>query len=284
MRGDCPPELAAAEARDLQRAKRHFEDEGRVSGFTFRAYHANGVKEALVELGRSSCAYCEADYDATAPVDAEHFRPKGGVEIDGDLVQPGYWWLAGSWDNLLPSCIRCNRQEHFTIYDGRIVLLGKGNLFPLEDETARGTRPGAEVRETPLLINPCLEDPTIYIGMADKDGDWLAVPMDHDPQSLSSRRALASIDAYGLNRPGLVRVRSIYFNRAKLAVAQLRRAARRLDGIPTNNAEERDDVAIDVELALAQLRSLTSGDDSYSGSLRTFIAPQLADLNIALWP
>lgn len=281
-RTGCPPALTAAGTREALRATKFFVDEGKVSDFTFRAYRATGVKEALVKLGRSNCAYCEADYDTTAPVDAEHFRPKGGIEIDGDLVQPGYWWLAGSWDNLLPSCIRCNRQEHFAIYDGTEVLLGKGNLFPLENEAARATEPGGEDGEVPLLINPCAEDPSLFLRVEDRDGRWLVVPADADPTSLANRRGLVSIDTYGLNRPPLVRKRSIYFERAKLAIAQLRKAARRLDQLALADIEGREDAVDDINLALSHLRGLTSGDDSFSGTLEVFIAPQLAELNMKL--
>lgn len=278
----CPPTLATSAPREFARAKRYFVDDGKASGFTFRAYGNPQVKEALGQLSQFNCAYCEADYDVTAPVDAEHFRPKGGVEIGGDLVQPGYWWLAASWDNLLPSCIRCNRQEYFTIYDGSAVLLGKGNLFPIEVEATRATVPGAEAAELPLLIDPSIEEPSTYIRFESRDGKWLAVPVDPDPASLASRRARVSIDAYGLNRPGLVRKRSIYFERVELTVAQLRKFARRLDRLPADAVEEREDTEDDINLALTQLRRMTSGEDRFSGMLATFIRPHLATLSMTL--
>lgn len=278
----CPARLATSAPRELTRAKRYFVDDGNTNGFTFRAYSNPEVKEALGQLSQFNCAYCEADYDVTAPVDAEHFRPKGGIQIGGELVQPGYWWLAASWDNLLPSCIRCNRQEYFTIYDGSTVLLGKGNLFPIDDEATRAKVPGAEAAELPLLIDPSIEEPSAYIRFEPRDGKWLAVPVDPDPASLAWRRAHNSINAYALNRPGLVRKRSIYFERVELTVAQLRKFARRLDRLPDDAFEEREDIEDDISLSLTQLRRMASGEDRFSGMLATFIAPRLALLNMAL--
>ncbi|MEF9674035.1 hypothetical protein QNM99_25505 [Pseudomonas sp. PCH446] len=42
-------------------------------------------------------------------MDVEHYRPKGAVSEDAS--HPGYWWVAMDWDNLLPSCIDCNRKR-----------------------------------------------------------------------------------------------------------------------------------------------------------------------------
>jgi hypothetical protein len=52
------------------------------------------------------------------------FRPKGGwVQNDGDaLTQPGYYWLAYEWSNLLISCQLCNQEF-------------KKNRFPLLNPT-----------------------------------------------------------------------------------------------------------------------------------------------------
>lgn len=281
-RTGCPTSLAASATKELARAKTWFEDDKKTEGFKFRAYGDKIVKQALGELSQFNCAYCEADYDVTAPVDAEHFRPKGGVEIGGVLVQPGYWWLGASWTNLLPSCARCNRQEHFTIYDGSTVLLGKGNLFPIEDEATRASAPGGEAAEVPLLVDPSLEEPSTYISYELRDGAWLAVPTSQDPVSLAWRRGRVSIDVYGLNRPGLVRKRSLYFERAELSLAQLRKYARRLDRLPDEATEARAEVEDDISVTLNQLRRMTSGEDRFSGLLANFIIPTLAELNMVL--
>src|SRR3546814_21065688 len=105
---------------------------------------------ALFALVHCKCAYFEARYDTTAPVDIVHFRPKAGIVGTRHL---GYWWFAATWSNLLPSCIDCNRKrEHPTprefssltaILDERLqkgftpLSTGKGTCFPIEKEEDR---------------------------------------------------------------------------------------------------------------------------------------------------
>ena len=95
------PTYAASAAAELQRARSHFEGTGRLDGFDFNVYRDPEVKRALSKMSGGNCAYCEADYDATQPVDVEHFRPKKAIDTEGGWIQPGYWWLAADWDNLL---------------------------------------------------------------------------------------------------------------------------------------------------------------------------------------
>ena len=76
----------------------------------------------LLKLSHQKCAYCESNITATQPGDVEHYRPKGRIrDALGRIVKttrfavgsdhPGYWWLAYCWENLLPSCIDCNRRR-----------------------------------------------------------------------------------------------------------------------------------------------------------------------------
>ena len=79
-------------------AKPKAEQEKQGFEFTFAAYKADDVREALTRLFRGKCAYCESRYAVTQPMDVEHWRPKGGVEeedVDGKTrLGPGYPWLA----------------------------------------------------------------------------------------------------------------------------------------------------------------------------------------------
>jgi uncharacterized protein (TIGR02646 family) len=99
----------------------------------------------------SKCCYCEK---GVAEGEIEHFRPKAAYKI-GDrhqLVQPGYYWLAYDWDNMLLSCGECNDQKR------------KGNLFPLKKESNRATDRSMNIsKESPILINPSKEDPSKFI-------------------------------------------------------------------------------------------------------------------------
>jgi uncharacterized protein (TIGR02646 family) len=278
-RGDWPDGYKTIYEAELALARLYFEGTGRTNGFDFNAYGNHRVKAALSKMGEKKCAYCEKDYDATQPVDVEHFRPKGAVEGANGRIQPAYWWLAADWTNLLPSCIRCNREETQPLYDGTLLKTGKGERFPLADETKRADAIDGEKGETPLLIDPSIEDPADYIAFVDSDEFCIAVPVDPDPASLSFRRGRASIDIYGLNRQGLVEKRSAYRTRARARLATLRRKIYRLDALDPDDAEGREDVSQDIDEALGELRAFLSGADLFTGMLTALIEPELREMN-----
>ena len=113
------------------------------------------VVTELFDLYKNKCAYCERNRGDELQVD--HFRPKK-ARTRGDLKyrQPGYYWLAYEWSNLLPLCSKCNQK--------------KSNKFPLQgwDDSNRVTseqKNGKEStdhynlnylnqQESPLLLNP----------------------------------------------------------------------------------------------------------------------------------
>jgi hypothetical protein len=166
--------------------------------YAFKAYKSQLVRAAATN---KKCAYCESRYGGQAPVQIEHFRPKGQYDVVDpgtgkvDRRRPGYWWLASEWDNLLPSCIFCNSPNRQTFPDGTDRTAGKGNLFPLADESTRATGPGGERTEKRLLLNPFRDDPRAHLEF---DDDGLVRPKN------GSRKGKASIEVYGLMRTGLV--------------------------------------------------------------------------------
>jgi len=84
------------------------------------------LKEALLEMSHKKCAYCECRLNVESKdVTIDHFLPKSGNPTK--VVE---------WENLLPSCLRCNREK--SDYAGRIV-------------------------------NPCKEEPKEYIGLNSKN-------------------------------------------------------------------------------------------------------------------
>ena len=282
VRVQTPASLLTAGLEEFNAARLHFEGTGRHEGFKFTAYGEVDVKTALTVMTKGKCAYCEADYDATQPSDVEHFRPKGAIDTDAGRIKPGYWWLAAKWENLLPSCIRCNRRERQILFDGTELTSGKANLFPLLDEAHRASGIGQEVYEDPLLIDPCREDPSDHIRFIDDEGDCIAAPIDPDPQSRSARKARESIAIYGLNRAGLVRDRSRYMRWATLSLARLQKLARRLDALPGTEQAEWSDIAELIDQELEYLEGLTCGEDRYTGMLLALINPKLAELNLTL--
>jgi uncharacterized protein (TIGR02646 family) len=92
--------------------------------YEFQVYKHPEVKAALTALFAEKCAYCELLIEG-APFDIEHYRPKGGVVEDDRSIVQGYWWLASTWSNLLPSCQDCNRARYHEMPDGEPVKFGK---------------------------------------------------------------------------------------------------------------------------------------------------------------
>jgi uncharacterized protein (TIGR02646 family) len=92
-------------------------------------YKDGAVKAALDAMFHGKCAYCEFMYIGGMPVDIEHFRPKGAVIVGGKMRKPGYYWLAAKWENLLPSCIDCNRKRDQELQDGTVRTGRQGQLL-----------------------------------------------------------------------------------------------------------------------------------------------------------
>lgn len=203
------PAILAADGKgavETAEAIAHYQDEvKRLKPFAFKAYGDRAVKAALTRLFHGKCAYCESRFDATQPVDVEHWRPKGAVdEENGSAPVSGYYWLAASWTNLLPSCIDCNRKREHVIHPtGTRRVIGKGNYFPLHPGTARATGPGAELTEKPLLLHPYDDDPATALDLEDEGVLCPRVNADGAPDA----RGEASIRVYALNRTGLVHAR-----------------------------------------------------------------------------
>jgi uncharacterized protein (TIGR02646 family) len=83
------------------------------------------IKDALLNLSNEKCCYCECNIkEESKYMEVEHFYPKN---IYPDLVT--------NWDNLLPSCKRCN------------------------------TNKGEHDPNIEYIINPCKDDPKIHIGL-----------------------------------------------------------------------------------------------------------------------
>lgn len=195
---------AGVDERD--EAIRHFTAVAtRDESFKFAAYKGADVKANLHELFGEKCAYCEGTFRHTAPVDIEHFRPKGGVKyLAGEkLRKPGYYWLAADWDNLLPSCIDCNRARTQLLGAEETdpsEVRGKENQFPLSDPPALDRRlrhqnwddREREENRDRLLIHPCRDKPEAHMRFH-PDGRVEA----------TSRKGRETIRVLGLERRGL---------------------------------------------------------------------------------
>ena len=149
-----------------------------------QTYRAKDVKTALREAQHDKCAYCESR-PIRSRGQVEHFRPTSGWKHTkgGQLMKPGYFWLAYEWSNLLFSCEMCNDQGH------------KGNLFPLAGGSTRATPDVTGTsNESPLLINPYDEKPDDHI-------EWNT---DIPKPKKQSAKGRTTIDVFGLDRDVLL--------------------------------------------------------------------------------
>ncbi|MEB2647331.1 HNH endonuclease signature motif containing protein [Pseudomonas canadensis] len=154
----------------------------------------------LVAHGHQKCWYCERKLPRSELV-IEHFRPKRRVtNVQG---HPGYYWLSANIKNFRIACKNCNCR--WTNPNG--VVAGKGNYFPLIDETKRVSVRNKDLRaEEPLLYDPlCQADCEGLIFV--EDGSCLPAADDY----VEVNRAFSSIALYNLNNPSLVDARKKIF-------------------------------------------------------------------------
>lgn len=207
-----PAVLAEADsksAKERAKAKEHYRDPNCVA-YNFRTYKEKEVLTALNALFKNKCAYCESSYQATAPTDIEHFRPKG--KVSNTPGHKGYWWLASTWNNLLPSCILCNREQHNDVLNVTNTGLytthiksGKYDHFPLAGSYRAFTETDDLTKEDPLLIDPTQRDPADYLTWKKMEDLQVIVPLNE--ADATTPYARTSIQIYGLNRRPLVEER-----------------------------------------------------------------------------
>lgn len=238
---------------------------------TFKMYKDRSVKDLLRDLFAGKCAYCESFYSSTQPMDVEHYRPKGAVE--GDDEHLGYYWLAATWENLLPSCIDCNRQRgQFDVLEDRSRKLGKKDRFPVAGTRARTPNEKLDL-EAALLVDPTVDDPTKIF----RYDHSLGFVIPRFKSGKKHRRAEASIEIYGLNRSGLVADRRHIVRQFDhhLRVIELLTEVR--DGLSEDHDARLLEIIVQViELELHTLFSLADPDRPYSAMAAQFL-DDLAD-------
>lgn len=264
-------------ARNLQALAEH-----RPKDMAFAAYSEDSVKAGLHALFHGKCAYCESFYDATAPVDVEHFRPKGRVAEDE--AHPGYWWLAADWNNLLPSCIDCNRRRRQRLAEpGGAPMAdstGKADQFPVEG--AHLADHAADIgAERPLLIDPCRDDPARHLGFLVDTNPLLALVLPLDAAEAPQRGA-AAIRVHGLNRLALVQERTRVLRRLELlreVLARLDEAAALIEA--SGDAAARQALA-PIEIAVARLlddmRAMAAETEPYSAMVARWLQHWASEL------
>ena len=217
--------------------------------FDAEVYGHDSVKSALIAMQHKKCAFCESKVLQVTPGDVEHFRPKAGYRQSDDdpLVQPGYYWLAYDWENLLLSCSECNRRH-------------KKNLFPLANPAQRS---GLHYRTTDIrlertiFLDPTREDPTKVIEFNRH------VPR---PCPRKAKRGKAIIAGLGLDRPALNEARNDHL-RPLISLVEL------LNQTPVKSW------GVDHRIALAVLRDAVLPEAQYSAMVACYFRDVGFDLN-----
>ena len=261
-----PPQILSTQGRmEFERAHEFYaveEKDRRQRRFDFTTYRHSEVRAALTHLFHAKCAYCESKVLHVAALDIEHFRPKGGVvRPDGTLLPDHYWWLTVTWENLYLACESCNRMHRSSAITtitkavassstagSDFTIVGKGDRFPLEDETTRASLeagPEELARENPLLLDPCRDEPSEHLVFLD-DGTVVS----------DTPRGQATIEILGLNRKPLVEAR----HEATLEAQTLFDLTRSLK----HSSPRR-------KRALAQIAGLANPEQEYAGLKRQLV-------------
>ncbi|MEH6420258.1 hypothetical protein [Pseudomonas sp. CGJS7] len=264
-----------------KRAHAHYQA-GNKGSYAFSAYKGDDVAEAMFALFHGKCAYCESFHSASSPTDVEHYRPKAGVE--GEAGHRGYWWLAADWNNLLPSCILCNRRNGLRVAGEGMGLaqlalqpkttVGKGNHFPIRGQRASGPSGDCEA-EDPLLIDPTRRDPSVHLCWPEAELSMLSMLSatfrdgDRDPYGQKT------IDVLGLNRQYLVEARTGHLAMVRARLADIEWLLRLASQLPLAPALE---TLARVESNLDQLQAMASGDRPYSAMVAAYLQQRLQSL------
>jgi len=155
----------------------------------------------LARMSYGKCWYSESP-DPQSFFDVDHFRPKCEAKrSENETDNPGYEWLAFSWENFRYAANCSNRLRE---NDETGVVEGKGSWFPLLEGSLKARWDNrCENHETPVLLDP----------IRSSDADLVEIKTDGrvGPSRLavgSARiRVSRSAELYGLNLPGIKGVR-----------------------------------------------------------------------------
>ncbi|WEX14261.1 hypothetical protein P2T68_27145 [Pseudomonas sp. G11] len=268
-------------ARELEDAIKHFTDPENYlnneklcrSSFGFNVYKDKALKGALHDVFGNKCAYCDSYFGHVTPKDIEHFRPKSEVDTPTlDKLQPGYYWLAGDWHNLLVSCPDCNRgREHQLPGQSELLKRGKHTQFPLQDERERVRHHGRNILdEEPyrLLLNPCIDQPEIHFTY---DEEALIFP-----RVQGDARAETSIVVYALQRGGLVKDRKRVLNDLTLKLQLLSLLSVEMArAVNKKNADDISEKQNQLRILILSIGMMFKRDAPYLGMVRDCLRRQL---------
>ena len=259
--------------KETLRAIAHYTGPNANTPFNFKVYSSHEVKEALNELFKGKCAYCESTVLHIYPGDVEHFRPKGEI-TEAPQPRPGYYWLAADWDNLLFSCRNCNQQLSHNIHAvAKLQTMGKMNQFPLANETRRvrihnnptGINDEEDYR---LLLNPCLDMPETHLQYDENSG----VIKPKRINGAYSSKAIESIKVYVLQRVPLVLAREKVLIEIQAQIQRVKEAVKNYnENIDDPSTVKKFYFEKILKRELERLKKFTNEEEQYVGMARQII-------------
>lgn len=258
---------------ERQAVAQFYADPHRVGQYSFAAYRDREVKARLLDDFRAKCGYCESRVAVVSYGDVEHYRPKAAwIAADGARGATGYHWLASEWTNLLLACSQCNSVSRVILADGTETPAGKGNHFPLADETARASAPGDEHAEQPLLLSPRDQDVERHLEYGPHGIVDPAVV-----HGVPSARGAETIKILGLMRRELVSARAARLRTLEGYSKRYLRDVAAMERSPGNLLEEER-----VREAMEDFRDALGCTTEYLALARQYVAhhhPELSGLN-----
>ena len=209
----------------------------------------------LAMMSYGKCWYSESP-DPQSFFDVDHYRPKLEAKRSGDLTDPGYEWLAFSWDNFRLSAQRSNRVSKNEETEENE---GKGNWFPLLDDSPKACWDNrCELTERPLLLDPVKKADVHLIDLLD-DGR-----MGPSLTCIGSARVRVerSIELYGLNLPRLKAARA----KVMREIIELHSVLVRTLDAGGLNATVANELPIDDQIEM--IKSKTRPSNAYSKAAR----------------
>lgn len=182
------------------------------------------VKNELFPFSYNKCSYCELKPAGTNSLEVEHYFPKSI-----------YYQFCYDWDNLLPSCQRCNRRKwnHDTLLDP--------------------------------IVNPSKQNPRIFF---ETDGLRITVkPTCPDPEI-----AKRSIQILGLNRRVIINERSEIFCQFQINIQTLTEL---LDDYNiSSNPRRKRNLAFSMQELAEELNKLSDPHQVLSWFMQSLISNQ----------
>ena len=155
----------------------------------------------LKAMSYGKCWYSESK-DVQSFFDVDHFRPKGEAKRSETEKDPGYDWLAFSWENFRFSAARSNR---LSTDEESLKTVGKSSWFPLVKGSPKACWSDRCVdQERPVLLDPVKKEDVQLIDVLD---DGLIGPSRYCLDLTQRERVQKTTEYLGLNLPNLKEAR-----------------------------------------------------------------------------